>query len=219
MARVNAVLFDADGVLQLAADFLHLRLTQALCREPHEGEACIAAVFAAEAPALTGAATFEAGLQVALAKLEAKCDADTVIRHWCEIEPDAAILAMIRRLRADGVYCAIASNQERNRARHMSERLGYGRAFHQEFYSCDVGHTKPSPAYFEAVVRLADLEPHRTLFIDDRLENVEAARACGLAAEQFVLWQARNGVRELGQILRKHGLPASLDGSAGHDIS
>ncbi|HTX48073.1 MAG TPA: HAD-IA family hydrolase [Caulobacteraceae bacterium] len=203
---MNAVLFDADGVLQLAPDFLHLRLAEAIGRAADERETCMAEVFAAEAPALTGAATFEAGLQVALAKLEAKCDVDTVIRHWCEIEPDGAILAMIGRLRAKGVYCAIASNQERNRARHMSERLGYGRAFHQEFYSCDVGHAKPSPSYFEAVIRTAALAPHRTLFIDDRLENVEAARGCGLLAEQFVLW--RSGATELKQILRKHGLAA-----------
>jgi len=208
MAGVNAVLFDADGVLQLAPDFLHQRLAEAIGRAPDERQECMAEVFAAEAPALTGAATFEAGLEIALRKLEAKCNVDTVVRHWCQIEPDRAILAMIGRLRADGVYCAIASNQELNRARHMSERLGYGRAFDREFYSCDIGHTKPSPSYFDAVIRDSNIEPQRTLFIDDRRENVEAARRCGLVAEQFVLWQARNGAQDLAQLLQKHGLAA-----------
>ena len=51
-ARLRAVLFDADGVIQLAPDYLHLRLVEALGRAREERQACMDAIFAAEAPAL-----------------------------------------------------------------------------------------------------------------------------------------------------------------------
>jgi putative hydrolase of the HAD superfamily len=204
MGGLTAVLFDADGVIQLAGDYLHLRLTQALGRSPDEREACMDAIFAAEAPALVGAAPFEAGLAAALRELNAACDIGTVLGLWREIDCNQPVLALVGRLRERGVYCALASNQERNRARHMSQALGYARVFDREFYSCDLGCTKPTAAFFEAVVRGAELDPARTLFVDDRLDNVEAARACGLVAEQFVLWKEADGADALERLLKSH---------------
>lgn len=210
MRAANAILFDADGVIQLATDYLHASLVEAIGRPAHERDICMAAVWAAEAPALTGEVAFEVGLQAALLGLGAKCDVETVLEHWRMIAPDASILSLIRQVRQTGVYCALASNQERNRARHMSDALGYRHVFDREFYSCDLGHTKPSRRYFDEVVRLAGLDRGRTLFIDDRLENVEAARQSGLLAEQFVLWQVDDGAAALKELLRRHDLTDGL---------
>ena len=88
----------------------------------------------------------------------------------------------------------------------MSQTLGYSRLFDREFYSCDLGCMKPSAAFFEAMVREGGLDPARTLFIDDRLDNVEAARSCGLVAEHFVLWQAPGGAATLERLLVDRGL-------------
>lgn len=206
MARVTAVLFDADGVLQLAPDHLHLGLAEAMGRPPHESQACMAAVYEAEHPALTGEARFEDGLSKVLVRMGSPCAPSTVIRHWSTIGVDPEAMALVARLRAAGVWCALASNQERNRARHMSQVLGHGLAFDREFYSCDVGHAKPSAQYFETVIAQAGLEPASTLFIDDHADNVEAARGCGLRAEQFVLWQANGGAKGLEALLSRHGL-------------
>lgn len=203
---LTAVLFDADGVVQLASDYLHLRLTEALGRSPDEREACMDAIFAAEAPALIGAASFETYLAPALRQLGAPCDVATVLGLWREIDPDPAVLALVRRLRERGVFCALASNQERNRARHMSGTLGYARVFDSEFYSCDLGCTKPAAVFFEEVARRAGLDPARTLFIDDRPDNVAAARACGFEAEQFVLWKEDAGAAALERLLAARGL-------------
>jgi putative hydrolase of the HAD superfamily len=94
--------------------------------------------------------------------------------------------------------------------------LGYANVFDRELYSCDLGSTKPSSSYFDEVIRITGLDPGRTLFIDDRLDNVEAARGCGFAAEQFVLWEVEDGAGSLARLLRKHGVqvepPASMDG-------
>jgi len=203
---LRAVLFDADGVIQLAPDYLHLRLVEALGRAPEEREACMDAIFAAEAPALVGAASFESCLESALRALNSPCEVATILELWRDIACDERVLALVAGLRARGVYCALASNQERNRARHMSGDLGYARAFDAEFYSCELGCTKPSAAFFEAIIERTGLDPARTLFIDDRLDNVEAARACGLVAEQFVLWREPDGAASLERLLAAHGL-------------
>jgi putative hydrolase of the HAD superfamily len=204
--RFDAVLFDADGVVQLAATDLHLRLTEALGRRPDEREACMDAIFRAEAPGLIGAASFEACLAPVLRELGAACDVAKVLALWREIDPEDGVLTLVGRLRERGLYCALASNQERNRARHMSETLGYGHAFDCEFYSCDLGCTKPSAAFFDEIARRAPLEPTRTLFIDDRADNVAAARACGFEAEQFVLWKEPDGAAALERLLAARGL-------------
>jgi putative hydrolase of the HAD superfamily len=126
------------------------------------------------------------------------------------IESEGPILALVERLRLQGIYCGLASNQERNRARHMSESPGYSRVFDGEFYSCDLRHTKPSPEFFAEVVRTAGLDASRTLFIDDRPENVGAASRCGLVAEQLVIWREDDPAAALRQLLRRHGLMQAL---------
>ena len=201
----DAVLFDADGVIQLASDYLHLRLTAALGRAPEEREVCMDAIFAAEGRRWSGRRPSRRRWPVLL-QPNATCDAAAVVDLWRAIEPNQQVLALVGRLRERGVHCALASNQERNRARHMSEALGYARVFDREFYSCDLGCVKPSAAFFEAILREAALDPARTLFIDDRLDNVEAARACGLVAEQFVLWKEADGAAALERLLAGYGL-------------
>ena len=54
--------------------------------------------------------------------------------------------------------------------------------FHANFPSYAVGRLKPDADYFEHVVDTLGVAPDRALFVDDNRINVEAARACGLAA-------------------------------------
>ena len=203
----TAVLFDADGVIQRAPADLQSHLAHMLGAAPAEREACMADYFAAEAPCLTGAADFAEALAPVLAKWKTTSDLAAVLAAWQVIEVDHSILALIADLRRSGVYCALASNQERHRAGHMSERLAYREVFDREFYSCHLGHIKPSPAYFREIVRLAVLDPDRTLFIDDRIDNVEAAWQAGLQATQFVLGEIGTGAQPMRQLLATYGLP------------
>jgi HAD superfamily hydrolase (TIGR01509 family) len=202
----TAVLFDADGVIQRAPSDLQTRLTQMLGAAQTDREACMADYFAAEAPCLTGVADFAECLGPVLAKYKATCNTAALLAEWRTIEVDDSILALIADLRRSGVYCALASNQEHHRARHMSETLAYRDVFDREFYSCHLGHMKPSPDYFHEIVRLAELDPGRTLFIDDRIDNVEAARQAGLRSAQFVLGEMGAGAKPMRRLLKTYGL-------------
>jgi len=52
------------------------------------------------------------------------------------------------------------------------------------FLSYEEHLLKPEPAFFERALARFDLDPAACLFLDDRAENVAAARALGIAAER-----------------------------------
>jgi putative hydrolase of the HAD superfamily len=52
------------------------------------------------------------------------------------------------------------------------------------FLSYEERLTKPDPAFFERALARLDLDPATCLFLDDRAENVHAARAVGIEARQ-----------------------------------
>ena len=59
---------------------------------------------------------------------------------------------------------------------------------------------KPAPEIFELLASRHDLEPSRTLFVDDVEENVAGARACGFHATRF------RSAEELRGDLRAYGV-------------
>lgn len=52
--------------------------------------------------------------------------------------------------------------------------------FEIDFYSNEIGYRKPSPESFQEIIRLSEINPEESIFIDDSLPNVEAAIGCGL---------------------------------------
>jgi FMN phosphatase YigB (HAD superfamily) len=57
---------------------------------------------------------------------------------------------------------------------------GMSSYFDHAYYSHDMGHRKPEPEIYQMVLDREKLDPARTLFIDDKLENIEAAKALGI---------------------------------------
>lgn len=55
---------------------------------------------------------------------------------------------------------------------------------HVAYYSHNIGFRKPNQDIYEFVVKEQSLIPERTLFLDDRPENIEAALSVGLQAIQ-----------------------------------
>ncbi len=206
MGSLKAVLLDADGVFQRPPPDLAARLAEAMGLAPSLADEFILDLFRAEAQALTGAEDFFACAQLVLSNWGLSFPNDRLGRLWHQIEIDGSVLSLVTELRGRGIYCAVVSNQQAHRARCMSVDLAYGEIFDAEFYSCQVGHRKPSGAYFKAVIKSAKLDPGRTVFIDDRVENVDAARRAGLNAVLFAPTQVRNGGGALRALLAKHGL-------------
>ncbi len=52
--------------------------------------------------------------------------------------------------------------------------------FDHAYYSHEMGHRKPEREIYQMVLNAEALDPSRTLFIDDKLENINAAAALGV---------------------------------------
>lgn len=103
----------------------------------------------------------------------------------------------------------LLSNTNRTHLEHIQRQVqnqhslsGLEDLFNQTFYSHLLHLRKPDPKIYAAVTELAGLDPHRTLFIDDNLQNIIAARDFG--------WQGihLSPGQEVGTML-----PAVLSGS------
>jgi FMN phosphatase YigB (HAD superfamily) len=71
-------------------------------------------------------------------------------------------------------------------------------------FSAEVQLAKPEAAIFHACLKVVQATPEECLFIDDRAENVEAARALGMQGLKF------ESVEQLATDVRPYGFPVPL---------
>jgi len=113
------------------------------------------------------------------------------------IDPQQTVLEQADRLRRRGVRVSLATNQQSERAAFMTHSLGYADRFDDLFYSCEIGHAKPSGEYFTAVLGQLRQPAGEVLFVDDHAGNVEAAIAVGLHARVYDLSTGPAGMEAL----------------------
>jgi putative hydrolase of the HAD superfamily len=203
--RFDAILFDADGVVQTTDEKWWFALTELIGpSDPDRVQRFLGDIMAAELPALAGTTTFVGPLADVLRQWEVPVPASEVLSMWQHVDVDSSMIAAIRELTERGVRCALATNQHPERAAYMRDTLGYDEVFAELFYSCDEGVAKPDPAFFRRAVERLGVLPQRTLFVDDNHDNVAGAQEAGLVAELF----ARDGGRpELERILATYEIP------------
>ena len=81
-----------------------------------------------------------------------------------------------------------------------------GTTFYREFYECfervyfsfELGMRKPDAEIFNYLIKKHDLTPKRTLFIDDKKENTDAALALG-----FQVWNLQVGKEDVVELFDK----------------
>jgi putative hydrolase of the HAD superfamily len=71
--------------------------------------------------------------------------------------------------------------------------------FDELFTSTGWRMRKPNPEIYEKLIATLNLEPQEILFVDDRPENIEGARAVGILAEE-----CKDSVERLREIFVKH---------------
>jgi 2-haloacid dehalogenase len=108
-------------------------------------------------------------------------------------------VAVLAELRAAGLPCFALSNMEADTYPVRRDRFAFMRWFDGAVISGIEGVAKPDQRIFEIMVSRHDLDPRRTVFIDDSPANVAAARALGFRAIRFVSpEELRNELRRLG---------------------
>jgi len=74
--------------------------------------------------------------------------------------------------------------------------------FEKVFYSYEMGMRKPNPSVFSTIMNKYDLSPRRTLFIDDKKVNTDAAASLGLH-----VWNLKVGEEDVVDLFQQKALP------------
>ncbi|NMH24391.1 HAD family hydrolase [Flavobacterium solisilvae] len=92
-----------------------------------------------------------------------------------------------------------------NRFEHkvgMSFYTDFYRCFEKVYYSYEMGMRKPQPEIFTTILNKHDLSPKRTLFVDDKKENTDAAEALGIH-----VWNLQVGKEDVVNLFDQKHLP------------
>lgn len=208
---IDTVVFDMDGVirhwdaeaLEAAAVDLGVppdAMAAAAFAEPRFADATVGRLTAAEWAAQIG--------EEVCALPDCSAEAGEVAALWLAStwDVDSEVVTLIRRLRSAGVRVALFSNAT-DALEDQIETMGIADLFEVTANSWHLGMAKPSLDAFAEVARLVDSDPARTLFVDDRPENVAAAIASG--------WHAvvMTGADRLAGILRRLDVDGAADAS------
>ncbi len=199
----KVVLFDADGVTidhstlfseELARDYgIGLETTGSFFQGPFQD-------------CMVGKADLKEELGKVIGAWGWKGSVDDLVDYWFSGSEtfDQRILGLVADLRAQGVHCYLATNQERYRGEHLRRKLKD--AFEDVFVSADLGHKKNELEFFQAVFDrlggLAGEDKSAVLLIDDDERNVSAARAFGIDAMLYRTFEDVEARSEFSELLR-----------------
>jgi putative hydrolase of the HAD superfamily len=104
-------------------------------------------------------------------------------RMWTTQNP--VMVAWQLKLKQHGLLTGILSNMGDNVLENMLREFAWLNRFDALVWSYQLLMAKPDPAIYRHVLGLLGTTPEETLFLDDRLVNIEAAQALGIQAIQF----------------------------------
>jgi len=104
-------------------------------------------------------------------------------RYWTTQNP--AMVAWQQQLRQHGLLTAILSNMGDNVLANLQREFLWIHDFDALVWSFEHGMAKPDPAIYRLVLEKLNVRPDESLFLDDKLLNVEAAQTLGMKAIQF----------------------------------
>jgi len=126
--------------------------------------------------------------------------------------PHEDVLALVGRLRdRGGARLATLNNESRELNEFRIRRFGLDRLFEAFFSSCYLGVRKPSERIYRVALDVLGLDPDQVVFVDDRKENLVAARMVGL---RTVL---ADGAPSVARGLREAGV--EVEGPAAEDAA
>lgn len=98
-----------------------------------------------------------------------------------------SIVSEFKRKHGDSVRIVLMSNIAKPNYEALREVWGnsFWSLFDDVFISSEVGFRKPSPRFYHHVLRALQVAPGDTVFIDDLVENIIAAKIIGIRGFQF----------------------------------
>lgn len=123
----------------------------------------------------------QAGVTLAPSVLDRLCLTDK--QMWSRINTE--MTNWLGSLRPAGYQTALLSNMQHDMIAHLRANFPWLSDFDHQIFSAEVRAVKPDAAIYHHCLNLLKVDPHAAIFIDDRPENISAARSLGIAAFQF----------------------------------
>lgn len=121
------------------------------------------------------------------------------VEIWAHPDPD--MLNWLAQLHAGRVKTALLSNMPWDLVKYVRANFRWMDDFSFKTFSAEVRLIKPDAAIYEQTLRGLGSVARETLFVDDRENNVQAARALGIHSIQF------ESVKQLSKELEVLGFP------------
>ncbi len=108
-------------------------------------------------------------------------------QHWDEMlgGPIEESVKVLSELKEKGVFLYILSNWSAETYPIAEERFDFLSWFDGKIISGEEGIVKPDLAIYKLLIKRYDLNPHQTVFIDDKEENIKSAQLLGIHGIHF----------------------------------
>ncbi len=196
MAGIKAVIFDSGGVMQKGS-----------CRHFFEAvrestglrpEGCKATPVSFDKDVNEGKITTRQLLERMYPEAGEK-QLQEIIGLWAaEWPPNQEMVKLAKKLKREYVVSLLSNSDDVHEK--VAERSGFLPVFEKPVLSHRVGLAKPSPSIFRLALKQLGLKAEECVFVDDALENIEAAERLGFKTIHF-----RNR-RQCERELRKFGV-------------
>ena len=101
------------------------------------------------------------------------------------LQPIPGTIQLVEELAAAGVHLYLLSNMPVSTFQYLVKTHGFFAHFRELVISGAILMIKPDPAIYKHLIEKTGIVPGESIFIDDLLRNVVAARESGLHAIQF----------------------------------
>ncbi len=104
-------------------------------------------------------------------------------------------------LKSRGYHLYVLSNYSDYMLAHSKKKMNFLPYMDGALFSCEVKELKPEPAIYQKLLDMYHLDPEKSVFIDDREENCQGARAVGIHAICF-----KDFKQAAGELEEKYGV-------------
>jgi len=123
-------------------------------------------------------------------------------QFWGGDRLDVELADFIRKLKTN-YTSALLSNAWTNARHVLTHSKPCIDAFHVAVFSCEVGLAKPDPNIYNLILRMCSTQPEEAIFVDDFVENIEAANQLGIHGILFK--NARQAITDVMDMIDNNG--------------
>ncbi len=200
-SMLKVIIFDVGGVLYKKNYYGYYRQSFNLFSKKLKikEEAVRKAFLACDEKAMTGRENAEKFIS----RVSRYLEKDLVLADFLKLlndrtkNLDMRMLYLAKKLKRS-YKVIVLSDDMADASMHMRKKLK--KYFHKLYFSCDLGVRKPDKKIFKIVINNLHTKPEECLFIDDKLENVKAAKNLSMHAVQF------KNYSKLLKDLKNHGV-------------